>query len=256
MKKIFTLLSLILVMALYWPLESRGAVSIPKESLRYKVMFKWGLINKKAGWARLDYTPGSVTAQATLYAGSEPWADKIYYLRDTLTSTIRPSSMTPTYYERVANEDGKYSRDIVKFVHEGTRVTAQASRYRRQKPGAELTEAHTSLEAVGATVDMVSAFYYMRTMPFSSMEPGQQRIINIFSAKKKERLTITYVGTAKIDIDGHKYDTYHIKFRFTTDGSKKSSDDIDTWIETAAPHRPVKLEGKLKIGKVMCLLEP
>ena len=74
--------------------------------------------------------------------------------------------------------------------------------------------------------------------------------------QEKERLTITFAGTETVRIDNRSYDTYHIKFRFTTDGGKQSSDDIDTWVETAAPHRPVKLEGKLKIGKIMCLLEP
>lgn len=232
------------------------ALDIPHESLTYKVLFKWGFINKKAGWARLDYTPGGLTSEAVLYAGSEPWADKIYYLRDTLTTRMNPSTFTPQYYERVANEDGKYSRDVVQFTQTGYKVSATADRYRRSRQDADMTHASTRLEADGITVDMVSAFYYARALPFESMSPGQQRIINIFSAKKKERLTITFVGAEKIKVDDRTYETYHIKFRFTTDGGKQSSDDIDTWVETASPHRPVKLEGKLKIGKILCLLEP
>ncbi len=92
-------------------------LSIPRESLSYKVMFKWGLINKKAGWARLDYSPAGATATAVLYAGSEPWADKLYYLRDTLTTRMSTANHTPEYYERVANEDGKYARDVVQPSH-------------------------------------------------------------------------------------------------------------------------------------------
>lgn len=236
-------------------LQATAKVNIPAETLNYKVMFKWGLINKKAGWARLEYTPGSVTSEAVLYAASEPWADRLYTLRDTLYSTIRPASMTPVYYERVANEDGKYARDVIRFTHAGSKVSATTRRYRRSKPGAEMKQADNTLEAEGATVDMLSAFYYIRSMPFDRMQPGQQRIINIFSAKRKERLTITFVGEERVKIDDSSYDTYHVKFRFTTEGSKQSSDDIDTWLETAAPHVPVKLEGKLKIGKIMCLLE-
>lgn len=235
--------------------QATAKVNIPAETLSYKVMFKWGLINKKAGWARLEYTPGAVTSEAVLYAASEPWADRLYTLRDTLYSTIRTSSMTPVYYERVANEDGKYARDIIKFAHAGNKVNATTKRYRRSKPGAALKQADNTLQAEGATVDMLSAFYYIRSMPFARMQPGQQRIINIFSAKRKERLTITFVGEEQVSIDSDDYNTYHVKFRFTTEGSKQSSDDIDTWLKTDAPHIPVKLEGKLKIGKIMCLLE-
>lgn len=235
--------------------QATAIVSIPAETLNYKVMFKWGLINKKAGWARLEYKPGAVTSEAVLYAASEPWADRLYTLRDTLYSTIHQASMTPVYYERVANEDGKYARDVIKFTHSGSKVRATTRRYRRSKPGAELKQADNTLEADGSTVDMLSAFYYIRSMPFARMQPGQQRIINIFSAKRKERLTITFVGEEQVKIDSGTYNTYHVKFRFTTEGAKQSSDDIDTWLETAAPHIPVKLEGKLKIGKIMCLLE-
>lgn len=249
-----TLTALMIAIAVTAPVAT--AVEIPRESLRYKVMFKWGLINKKAGWARLEFTPGREVAQAVLYAGSEPWADHLYYLRDTLTTHMLPSSLTPVYYERVANEDGKYARDIVRFFREGQKVRATTDRYRRGEEETETRHAAAELEALGVTVDMVSAFYYVRTLPFSRMEPGQQRIINIFSAKKKERLTITFGGTERINIDHRSYDTYHIRFRFTTEGGKQSSDDIDTWVETAPPHRPVKLQGKLKIGKIMCLLEP
>ncbi len=234
-----------------------AASPIPAETLRYRVMYRWGIINKQAGHATLSFTPGATEARAVLTAASEPWADKIYSLRDTLYSTISLPSMTPTYYERVANEAGKYSRDIVSFRVSGPQVSATTHRYRRARPGAEMTEASTSLQATGTTVDMLSAFYYLRTLPFSTMSRGQQRIINIFSAKKKERLTITFVGREKIDLNGRPCDTYHIRFRFTTGGdSRKSSDDIDTWIETDPPHRPLKLVGKLKIGKIMCLLEP
>lgn len=233
-----------------------AASPIPAETLRYRVMYRWGLIHKKAGRATLSFTPGRTTAKAVLTASSEPWADKIYSLRDTLYSTIALPSMTPTYYERVAHEAGRYSRDIVSFSVSGQNVSATTKRYRRARPGAETTEASSTLQAVGTTVDMVSAFYYLRTLPFASMSRGQLRVINIFSGKKKERLTITFAGPETIDLNGRSYDTYHIRFRFTTEGSKKSSDDIDTWIEAAAPHRPLKLEGHLKIGKIMCLLEP
>lgn len=228
----------------------------PTESLSYKVMFKWGLISKKAGWARLDYTPGGLISEAVLYAGSEPWADKLYYLRDTLTTRMHTTSHTPLYYERVANEDGKYARDVVKFTSNGTSVKAMTERYRRAKNATETKQSFGELDAIGVTVDMVSAFYYARTLPFGSMTNGQQRIINIFSAKKKERLTITFLGKETVEIDSRSYPAYHITFRFTTEGGKQSSDDIDTWIEIAPPHRPVKLEGKLKIGKITCLLEP
>ena len=47
MRRLFTLAGILLVAA------SMAAASFQPESLHYKVMFKWGLINKKAGTATL-----------------------------------------------------------------------------------------------------------------------------------------------------------------------------------------------------------
>ncbi len=86
------------------------------------------------------------------------------------------------------------------------------------------------------------------------MKEGQVSTINIFSGKRKELLTLKYLGRETIKYDNCKYDCYHISFIFTSDGKKKTSDDMEAWI-TAAPQRiPVKLEGKLPVGKVRCFL--
>ncbi len=80
------------------------AVNIPDETLNYKVMFKWGFINKKAGSAKLSLrrTPQGYTSQLT--AASEPWADRIYRLRDTLNGRMEPDGFRPLFYEKIAHE--------------------------------------------------------------------------------------------------------------------------------------------------------
>ena len=43
------------------------------ETLQYRVMFKWGLINKKAGTATLSLTHDAKRYNACMSAKSEPW---------------------------------------------------------------------------------------------------------------------------------------------------------------------------------------
>lgn len=50
-------------------------VRFNNETLNYKVMFKWGLVQKQAGRATLKLTDSKDKFVATLYARSEPWAD-------------------------------------------------------------------------------------------------------------------------------------------------------------------------------------
>ncbi len=60
------------------------------------------------------------------------------------------------------------------------------------------------------------------------------------------------MGTDKVDYDNRSYKAYHVSFIFTSDGKKKTSDDMDAWITADSKRIPVKLEGKLPVGRVRC----
>lgn len=228
-------------------------VRFNNETLNYKVMFKWGLVQKQAGRATLKLTDSKDKFVATLYARSEPWADHFYSLRDTLISTMSRADMLPTKYERIAHEGGSYARDVISITRTGNMFAGESVRYRRKKNQKETTTSTISLKAQSPTVDLLSVFYYLRTLDFKNISPGYSKTINIFSGKRKEALTIKYHGIEPLELEGKKYETYRISFTFTTGNSKKSSDDIDTWIWSDSSHIPLKLEGKLKVGKIRCL---
>ena len=108
------------------------------------------------------------------------------------------------------------------------------------------------ISATGSTVDMLSVYYYMRSLDFPNMKKDDVIKLNIFSGKRKEILTITFHGTESITYDKKTHNCYHISFTFTSDGSKKTSDDMDAWISTDSRRIPLKLEGSLPVGKVQC----
>lgn len=246
-------LSIIMLGAAVAAVAASPAHALTDETLNYKVMFKWGIIQKQAGRATLQLKAAPGEFVATLYARSEPWADHFYSLRDTLTSHMSHHDYLPTRYERIAHEDGTYARDVITMTQTGTLVTGHSVRYRRKKKETALTSSEITLEAEGPTVDLLSVFYYIRTIDFHSLSPGYQRVINIFSGKRKELLTIKFHGTETLDLDGVKYPTFHISFTFSDEKSSKTSDDIDTWIWANQSRIPLKLEGKLKVGKIRCL---
>ncbi len=219
-------------------------------------MYKWGLINKKAGSATIQtFTDNSPKEfRAILTAASAPWADKFFLVRDTLKGTINKETFFPSYYEKISHEGGAFDHDILNYTRSGNTVTAQANMWRKRKKETEIRRiddmTHT---AEGLTMDMLSAFYYMRQIPYSTMQKGESVTLNVFSGKKKEILTIHYQGTEDVELDKKKYPAYHITFTFTTAGGKTSSDNMDAWISTAPERIPLLLEGKLPVGKVRAL---
>lgn len=232
---------------------SSTAATFSNESLNYKVMYKWGLVNKQAGHATLSLKHSGNTYVTRLTAASEHWADRFFKVRDTLNGTINISNFAPTFYEKIANEGGERKHDVVKYLRSGSKVTGQCTRRHYNKKGVLTTDESRTLTAVGTTLDMLSSFYYMRSLPFQSWKPGHLVTVNVFSGKRKELLTIKYIGTEDVKVDKKTYNCYHIRFTFTGEGgSKKTSDDMDAWISSDSRHIPIKLEGKLKVGKVQC----
>lgn len=246
---------LLLLVAAFLVPAAADARSFDNENLRYKVLYKWGLINKTAGYADISMrNNGADRCTGTLVAASEPWADRFFKVRDTLVSNMRQADFTPFRYEKKAHEGNEVKHDIVDFSRKGYNFTGKCVR-KVWKKGEIFRDETRTLSAVGTTVDMMSSFYYMRNLPYEQWKPGHTTTINIFSGKQQEKLTLKYQGTEDVTLNGKKHTCYHITFIFTGDGGKKTSDNMDAWISTDEARLPLKLEGKLPIGKVQCYLD-
>ena len=235
--------------------SAAGKWMVPKEKLTYDVMYKWGLINKKAGSATITTYPDASPSEfrAHLSAASASWADRFYMVRDTLKGSINKETFFPSYYEKIAHEGGAYDRDVLHYTRTTDTVTATAKMWRKRKKEKEIRQLEAVHTATGATMDMLSAFYYMRRIPYDTMRKGEAVSLNVFSGKKKETLTIHYDGLETIEIDKKWFACYHITFTFTTGGGKVSSDNMDAWISTGRGRIPLLLEGKLPVGKVRAI---
>lgn len=226
------------------------------ETLDYKVMYKWGLINKQAGTVRITCTDpdakNNITARLT--AKSAQWADRFYKLRDTLTGNLSARTFIPTRYEKISHEGGEYKRDLITYIRNGNNVTAHCERWRQPDYDEPVTHSTVDHTSTGFFVDMVSAFYYMRFINYGEMAKGESKTMTIFSGKHKEKLAIRYDGVETVKYDGREYRCYAITFTFTStkDGKTKTSDDLQAWITADTRRIPVKMVGKLPVGSVRC----
>ena len=231
-----------------------GHKSLRPETLEYKVIFRWGLINKTAGRATitLGKDPGHYTAQLT--AKSEPWADRFYRVRDTLNGKMALEDFRPLRYEKIAHEGSEIKHDVVDYNYSKPGIVrADCSRKVWKKKKLFIDETR-ELESEGMAVDMLTAFYYLRTMPFEDWQKGHKVEVDIFSGKRKEKLTFVYHGIEDAEVNDVKVPSYHVTFRFTGKDGKKTSDDMDAWVSADERRVPVRLSGKLAVGKVHCEL--
>lgn len=244
MRKIF-LLTIAMAGLLLSP--AVNALTITNETLNYQVVYHWGVVWKHAADATLTTTKTSDGYSARLTGKTRSWADKIYTVRDTLKCTMT-KNFRPLKYEKMTHENSYYARDVVSFTNYGASTSAQCTRYRKNKPTANL-----SLSANGIAYDMLSVFFMLRNIDFNKMKTNNTYSTWIFSGKQKEILTIKYIGIEPLQLrDKSRHQAFHIKLKFTQDNGKKSSDDIDAYISTEAQRIPLMVVGKLPVGEIKC----
>jgi len=239
-------------MLLFAGISVASGADFTDESLHYVISYKWGLIHKDAGTATLTLRNSGDRYRLILTGKTKPWADRFYQVRDTLLGTVRKDGLKPEHYSKIAHEDGKYSRDDIAYSYNGNTVGGHATRVKIDKKG-KRTDREKTFTASGHVYDMLSVFYYLRTIDYSQLASGHLVKATMFSGSKVEALTIRCVGKEKIKLrDKSRREAYHIKFKFTTEGQKKSSDDIDAWISTDPQHIPLQVVGNLPLGQVKC----
>jgi hypothetical protein len=250
-KNLFSIFLFVLLSLSNYSSAQSQAVLV-NETLTYDVIYKWGFINKVAGYATMSLRDEGDCYKATVYAENAPWANSIYMLRDTLYTTFTKVGLYPLEYTYIAHEAGKYKKDVLEFSHNGDVFTANVQRFKQSSPKEPVVKSTKHLEANGMTVDMLSAFFYLRSLDFDNMSNGQSVTVNIFSGSKKEKLRITYLGRSQITLNKKNFDTYHINFTFTRNG-KVSSDPISGWMSADSQRIPLKVEGSLAVGKVKAI---
>ncbi len=244
MRKTFFLVFVVISLVLS-PLVN--ALTITNETLNYQVVYHWGVVWKHAADASLTTTKTANGYSSRLTGKTRSWADKIYPVRDTLKCTMG-SNFRPIKYEKLTHEKSYYAHDIVQFTNYNASTSAQCTRYRKNKPTANI-----SLSANGVAYDMLSVFFMLRNIDFAKMKTNNTYSTWIFSGKEKEILTINYVGIEPLQLrDKSRHQAFHIKLKFTQDNGKKSSDDIDAYISTDAQRIPLMVVGKLPVGEIKC----
>lgn len=251
MKRLFGYI--LLAMMSLTGINATAQVNFHNETLRYVITYKWGLITKDSGEATLTLKNKGNTYDIRLVGKTKPWADHVFKVRDTLISVIDKAKFRPISYSKMAHEGDKYSKDYIEYSYSGNNVSGKVNKYRVKDKKAK--ESELDLSASGPTFDMLSVFYYLRTIDPTKLQEGKKITSTLFSGSHAETVTIWKEGEDKIKMrDGTRRDAWHLKFKFTTKGGKKSSDDIDAWISKDDMRIPLHIKGSLPIGHVSAYL--
>ena len=156
-----------------------------------------------------------------------------YKVHDVYESHMDAKGMFPWLFIRRVNEGGyKISQDYTFYQHKKVVDNGEGKKYK----------------VPSMVQDMISAFYYARTLNYDNAKVGDVFTVNIFLDNELYPTKIKYTGKQLVKVKGDKYRC--MKFVPVVQEGRvfNSPDDLTVWITDDANRIPILAKAKIKVG--------
>lgn len=208
-------------------------------SVGEKLLFdvNYGIIT--AGYAdmsipKYDTVLGNTTYQVQFNVRSTPTFDFFFEVRDRYETYLDTAGIFPWRFEQHIKE-GKFKRDY-------TAVFDHTAKMARTDEG--------NFEIPEFVHDIMSAFYYARTLDYTGFKVGQKVFLQNFYKGKSNPLAIKYLGKQKIEVDAGTFQCIIVEPLVKEGGLFKNEGRILIWLSDDERKIPVKVNTKVLIGTI------
>jgi hypothetical protein len=163
-----------------------------------------------------------------------PSFDWIFKVRDRYETFIDTEGLFPWRFEQHIRE-GSYSRDFSAFFDQ-----------RRGK--AKTSEGQYDIPPY--VNDILSAFYYARTLDYSGMKVNDMILLHNFYKDKVYDLNVKYLGKETVSVTAGTFDCIIVEPLVEEGGLFKSEGSITVWLSDDDLKLPVKVKTKVVIGSI------
>jgi hypothetical protein len=196
-------------------------------------------------WSFVTAGDAYLTVSDTVYAGrpchiitfrleSRSFFDLFYKVRDRYRTIVDAQGLFPWRFEQQIREGG-YSRDFTaEFNQQENVAVTDAGRY----PIPPYVQ------------DIMSAFYFARTVDYTGFRPGQKIELQNFYKDSTYQLAVKYKGRQRIEVDAGTFDCIIIQPLVSEGGLFKGDGKIYLWITDDDRKLPVKVRTDIPIGTV------
>jgi len=178
-----------------------------------------------------------LSCQAVTYS---KW-DSFFKIRDLYESYVNPTTLHPNLYKRSIDEGGYTKKEKYAFKKDGKTITSTVKK--KNQP-----EYQKTFTVGGATQDVVSILYKLRTINFSEFKVGQTKSFVIVFDEKEVPVTVKYMGneTVKTGNLGQK-ECHKISIAAKT-AVLKGKDKNLIWLTADAKKIPALIKFSIPVG--------
>ena len=154
------------------------------------------------------------------------------------------------HYETNFDAKGVFPYVFMRRVSEGGYEFSQDYVYNQHQREVTTQEQGDACKVPAGVQDMLSAFYYARTLDFSNAKPGDMFIIETFLDDELWPLRMRYIGKETIKLRNGKYRC--MKFQPVVQEGRifKGNDDLNVWITDDGNRIPVLAQAKVLVGSI------
>lgn len=152
-------------------------------------------------------------------------------------------------YETFFDQEGVFPYVFIRRVDEGGYKINQDYVF---DPSRQLvtTQEQKTFETPPHVQDMLSAFYFARTLDFGKAKPGDEYVIPCFMDNEQWDLRMRYMGKETIKIRNGKYRC--LKFQPVVQEGRvfKNNEDLNVWISDDGNFIPILVQAKVLVGSI------
>lgn len=181
-----------------------------------------------------EFFRGRKCYKVEFYVNSLPFFSTFYKVEDKYISLIDVDGLFPWRFEQRIREGG-YKRDFsAEFDPIDSLVITTEGKYKIEP----------------FVHDIVSAFYYTRTLDFSNMKPGQKIQLKNFYKDTTYTLEVKFKGRQKISVKAGTFNCIIVEPIIKEGGLFKSEGTLFIWLTDDKNKIPVMVKSKILIGSI------
>ncbi|MXV14446.1 DUF3108 domain-containing protein [Hufsiella ginkgonis] len=160
--------------------------------------------------------------------------DIFYKVRDRYDSYIDKTELTPYLYTENIRESNYRRTDHVRFYQEQKKIVGEKGTFKGVNP----------------TFDLISAYYFARSLDLTNISPGDKIRMNYFLKDEVSPFEIQYVGKERIKTPLGYFNC--LKFSPTIQAGRifKKDSKLYLWITDDGNRIPVKAQVEILLGSV------
>ncbi len=183
---------------------------------------------------KLDTVSGRECYQVLFTVVTTPSFSWIFKVDDRYESIVDKKGIFPWRFSQRVRE-GKYSRDFQAELDQVNNIATTPE-------GKHIIPAYVH--------DVVSAFYFTRTMDFGTMRPGQKTYLKNFYKDTTYSLAIKFLGYQRVEVDAGTFDCVLVEPLIMEGGLFKNEGRVLMWLTNDERKIPVKVSTRVVIGSI------